>query len=68
MSQSEQAPKQAVTYLGWANGWLEVPEIVRRCNEQGHTHSYVDRTHGRGLDNEVRCDICGYVYHYDSSG
>ena len=53
--------------LGWANGWNETPEIVVKCQELGHQKSSIDRSHGRGADNEVRCNTCGYVFHYDSS-
>ena len=53
--------------LGWANGWNVTPEIVKKCRKLKHTKSDVDHSRMRGLDHEVRCDICGYVYHYDSS-
>ena len=55
--------------LGWSNGWgKNVPEIVTKCIKLEHTptETNLDQTH-HGLDTEVRCDICGYVYHYDSS-
>jgi len=57
-----------VKNLGWANSWSEDPEIVKKCRALGHKVSdrNLDPT-WHGLDNEVRCDICGYVYHYDSS-
>jgi len=58
----------AVVNLGWENGWSETPEIVKRCKALGHKPQCVnqDPTH-HGLKHEVRCDICGYVYWYDSS-
>ena len=55
--------------LGWENGWTKTPEIVKRCQHLGHTP--VRENHDptwHGLDNYVRCDICKYFYHYDSSG
>jgi len=57
----------AVKDLGWANSWKETPEIVKKCEELKHE---IKRTSGnmRGTDNTVRCDICRYVYKYDSSG
>lgn len=56
-----------VKNLGWANGWRETPEILKKCRELKHKTSGVDHSHMRGTNHEVRCDICGYVYRYDSS-
>ncbi len=55
--------------LGWANGWSKDPEIVTKCKQLGHKLSNVDKGNprGRGLDNVVTCNICDYVYHYDST-
>ena len=53
--------------LGWANGWKETPAIVKKCREQKHEVVNFDRSGNRGLDHEVRCHTCKYVYHYDSS-
>ncbi len=54
--------------LGWANGWEEDPEIVRKCKELKHETSNVDiGPPFRGLHHVVTCNICGYIYHYDSS-
>ena len=55
--------------FGWANGWSEEPEIVKKCKDAGHRRTITDigRSPMRGLDNLVRCDICRYEYHYDSS-
>lgn len=57
-----------VKNLGWANGWHEDPGIVKRCKELKHKTSDVDvGPKWKGLEHVVRCDICGYVYRYDSS-
>lgn len=53
--------------LGWANGWKEEPEIVRECQKQGHETRQISHD-WYGLHNECICDICKYIYHYDSSG
>ncbi len=61
--------KSVVKNLGWANDWSEKPDIVKKCHELKHKR--IDINHDpsmHGLHHEVRCDICGYVYHYDSSG
>jgi hypothetical protein len=60
--------KPKVIDLGWSNGWQARPEIVKSCELAGHKlqSTNLDPTH-HGLDTMVRCDICGYVYHYDSS-
>ena len=59
-----------VINLGWANSWgSNEPEIVKKCKELNHKTIYINHDLSmHGLDNEVRCDICGYVYHHDSSG
>jgi hypothetical protein len=59
-----------VKNLGWANGWSETPEIVKKCRELNHDVS--DKSDAPGVPykcftNTVRCDICGYYYKYDSS-
>ncbi len=61
--------KLSILNLGWANGWASTPDIVVECHALGHVprHTNLDLTM-RGLNTEVRCDECGYVYHYDSSG
>ena len=54
--------------LGWANNWRETPEIVKKC--RALKHSRTDKDVGpphRGLEHVVTCEICGYVYRYDSS-
>lgn len=53
--------------LGWGNGWKQTPEIVKNCRKLKHRVSDIDHSGMRGTDHEVRCDVCGYVYHYDSS-
>ncbi len=57
-----------VQNLGWANGWTGTPRIVLQCRAAGHKRQSrnLDLTH-HGRDTEYRCDICGYVYHVDSS-
>ncbi len=54
--------------LGWANGWEETPWIVEECQRLGHRpiERNLDPTM-HGLDTEVRCEQCNYVYHCDSS-
>jgi hypothetical protein len=66
--------KPAVKNLGWGNDWWgkkdsEAYQMVCRCQGLGHKpqRRNLDRTH-HGLNTEYRCDICGYVYHIDSSG
>jgi len=54
--------------LGWANGWVETPDIVKKCEELKHVTSDID--YGpphRGLEHRVVCKICNYIYYYDSS-
>lgn len=46
--------KKEMEYLGWANGWKETPEIVKKCHELGHNRF-------------GRCEICGYYFNVDSS-
>lgn len=59
--------------LGWANGWCKngeyyEPEIVKKCRQENHERSDIDigRPH-RGTNHVIRCRICNYVYHVDSS-
>lgn len=44
------------------------PEIVKQCVSLGHhpQSNNLDPTH-RGLDTATACEICGYLYHTDSS-
>ena len=51
--------------FGWANGWSKDPEMVRECRLKKHKTE--EHTIGHCM-HEVRCDICGYKYKYDSSG
>ncbi len=54
--------------LGWANGWKEDPQIVKDCRAKNHKTSDVDvGPPYRGLEHVVKCEICDYVYRYDSS-
>ena len=57
--------KSVVQDLGWANGWGETPDIIKKCREAKHK---TEEMTPRMFDHVVRCDICGYVYKYDSSG
>lgn len=58
----------AVKDLGVANGWEKEPDIVKECKRLKHktSESSNDPPFRRHYW-EVRCDICGYIYHYDSS-
>ena len=61
----------AVKNLGWANEWKQEPEIVTKCKAAGHDRSNTPLPGQRRFQeymHEVRCDTCGYVYRYDSSG
>jgi len=55
--------------LGWANGWTDEPQIVKDCKAENHPFKErnLDPTM-HGFDHLVWCNICGYEYHYDSSG
>lgn len=50
--------------FGTANGWLETPELVKRC--VGKKHSPKQTGIGRCLT-EVKCELCRYKYTVDSS-
>lgn len=63
----EEPPDPAFQDLGWANGWKETPQIVKKCREEKHKVVNLDRSGNRGLHHEVKCTICKYIYHYDSS-
>lgn len=54
--------------LGYANGWIETPEIVKKCREQNNDFKHIGyrRAIGRCL-NEYGCERCGYKYLIDSS-
>jgi len=65
---TKREPPEDVTDLGWANGWKETPRIVRECQKMGHKVTCVDVGPClRGLENVVTCNLCGYVYRFDSS-
>ena len=54
--------------LGWANSWKEIPDEVKNCDAMAHNKSDVDvGPPHRGLEHQVVCKICGYIYRYDSS-
>lgn len=54
--------------LGWANGWCETPEVLRKANEAGFKArcTYYD---GRGYS-EYRCETNDeiIIYKVDSTG
>jgi len=65
----EDVKEDAVKDLGWANGWGDEPVIVKECKRLKHkTSESSDDPPFRRFNWTVRCDICGYVYRYDSSG
>lgn len=53
---------------GYANGWKEVPGIIKECREKRKDthHDTFSNNIGRCL-NEYGCRTCGYVYKVDSS-
>ena len=54
--------------LGWLNCWEETPEIVTLCRKEKHPVSDIDvGPPHRGIEHVVKCEICKYVYRYDSS-
>lgn len=56
------------TDFGWANGWKEQPLEVTMCKAK--KHKTFKTSYGqpfRQFHNEVRCEICKIIYHYDSS-
>ncbi len=50
--------------LGVANGWKGRPTILEECRSAGHDPPATKIGKTR---TEIRCDICGYRYEYDSS-
>jgi hypothetical protein len=61
-------PMRKLIDLGWANGWKEEPEIVKKCRQLGHELQEINMsTTYRQADYERRCDICSYVSHVDMS-
>ena len=54
--------------LGYANGWQDTPEIVkkRELRDAGEKHQIWSRNEGRCL-NAYGCETCGYEYRVDSS-
>ena len=55
--------------LGWQNGWIEEPEIVRQCREArkaGEKHDLTDKPGPWSCTHVVTCKTCGYTYKYDS--
>ena len=60
-------PEPKVQDLKWANGWgSKTPEIVLICRKLEHKVSDIsDKAFGHV--HTIRCNQCGYFYHYDSS-
>ena len=52
--------------LDYANGWKEIPEIVKNC-PGGKEHRIEGKSLGRCLS-QTTCHTCGYTYKVDSSG
>ena len=50
--------------FGTANGWLETPELVKRCVAKKHSPKQTGV--GRCMT-EVKCGLCKYKYLIDSS-
>ena len=54
--------------LGWENSWNEktIPEIIKKCEKEQHKKTKIKDE--KGTDNQVICNICKTIYHYDSTG
>lgn len=63
MSEKLQESKEKVIDLGWANGWKEIPDLIKTCNKKKHP---IKRYNIGRCQHEYRCDFCGYVYKADS--
>lgn len=50
--------------LGYANGWIEVPEIRKQCKRLKHV---VEQKNIGNCLTEYCCPICKYTYKVDSS-
>lgn len=50
--------------LGYANGWKNTPDIIKKCKAKGHVREY--KNVGRGVT-EYSCPICKYKYSIDST-
>jgi len=48
--------------LGYANGWLKVPEIVRACQDKNHKR--IIKTVAR-CETQYTCKECNYTYFID---
>ncbi len=63
--------------LGWLNSWFgktepaeyaEYNDIRQKCHDLKHKVNDIDvGPPNRGVEHVVTCEICGYVYRYDSS-
>ncbi len=62
MQLEEQLDNEGFIYLGWANGWEDLPDKVKNC-EHIQTHTQHNR---RGTNNTIRCDECKWYYKVDS--
>jgi hypothetical protein len=51
--------------FGFANGWQEVPELIKECRSKGHIVYKIND--GRCITKRW-CDICQYQYFVDSTG
>jgi len=50
--------------LGWENGWVNTPKVVKECNEKGHERIIDQQIH----TTTIKCDKCKYYYKVDTSG
>ncbi len=64
MEPEERLDEKGYTYLGWANGWSDLPAQVKNCD---HTLKHTQHC-PRGANNTVQCDECKWYYKVDSSG
>jgi hypothetical protein len=55
--------KPKMVDFGYANGWTEMPGVVRKCREAQHCIPH--ESIGRCLT-KVTCVTCGYTYMIDS--
>ena len=64
------APAPALSDLGYANGWREVPAIVLEC--QSHPSHFAYRSeallNSSGTLHRCTCTLCRYTFLVDSSG
>jgi hypothetical protein len=53
--------------LGYANGWVVVPQIVGECITKGHERKTIKDPNYRNVT-IIKCEECDYSYRIDSSG